>query len=462
MFLLLLCAINSHGMQFQLTKEFIDNLITAITDDNKEYVKAKLEGVHPADIAEILDVVNLKEAQYIYSLLDEEVATDVLVELDEDVRDKFLSSFSAKEIAEQIDNMDTDDAADLIQELPEERVENVLSELEDEEQASEIASLLEYDENSAGGLMAKEFISANINWTVREALTYLREQAQEISYVYTIYVVNDTNKLLGTLSLKSFLYAHDETKIIDLYIPDPKYVTVDTPAEEVANIMKKYDLVAIPVVNVAKTLLGRITIDDVVDIIQEEADKDYQMASGLSEKVESRDSVWLLTRARLPWLLVGLVGGILGSLVIGSFEEELALFPAMAFFIPLIAAMGGNVGVQSSAIIVQGLANNSLAYDSTFKKIVKELVVALINGLVLATIIFSYTLLLDNGIHLALTVSIALFAVIIFAGVFGTLVPIVLDKYNIDPALATGPFITTMNDIIGLLLYFTIGWLIYF
>lgn len=449
-------------MQFQLSKEFIENIISAIADDNIEYVSNKLEGVHPADIAEVLDLVNLQEAQFIYKLLDEEAAADVLIELDEDVRDQFLASFSAKEIAEQIDNMDSDDAADLIQELPIELVENVLSELEDEEQATEIASLLEYDEDTAGGLMAKEYISANINWTVKEALSNLREQAQEISYVYTIYVVNDSNKLIGTLSLKSFLYAEDNTKIMDLYIPEPKSVSVETDSEEVAKIMQKYDLVAIPVVNAAKTLLGRITIDDVVDVMQEEAEKDYQMASGLSEKVESRDSVWLLTRARLPWLLVGLVGGILGSLVIGSFEHELALFPAMAFFIPLIAAMGGNVGVQSSAIIVQGLANNSLSYDSTFQKVLKEVVVALINGLVLASLIFSYTLLLDNGIHLALTVSLALFAVIIFAGVFGTLVPLVLDKYKIDPALATGPFITTMNDIFGLLLYFTIGWLIYF
>lgn len=449
-------------MQFQLSKEFIDNITSAIADDNLEYVKTKLEGVHPADIAEILDRVNLKEAQFIYRLLDEDIASDVLIELDEDVRDQFLASFSAKEIAEQIDKMDTDDAADLIQELPSELVENVLSELEDADQANEIAALLEYDEDSAGGLMAKEYISANINWTVKEALTNLREQAQEISYVYTIYVVNDSNKLIGTLSLKSFLYAEDNTKIIDLYIPEPKFVSVETPAEEVAKIMQKYDLVAIPVVNAAKTLLGRITIDDVVDVMQEEAERDYQMASGLSEKVESRDSVWLLTRARLPWLLVGLVGGILGSLVIGSFEEELMLFPTMAFFIPLIAAMGGNVGVQSSAIIVQGLANNSLSYDSTFQKVLKEVMVALINGLVLATLIFSYTLLLDNGVKLALTVSIALFAVIIFAGIFGTLVPLMLHKYKIDPALATGPFITTSNDIIGLLLYFTIGWLIYF
>lgn len=449
-------------MQFQLSKEFIDTITSAIADENKDYVKNKLEGVHPADIAEILDRVDLKEAQFIYKLLDEEIASDVLIELDEDVRDQFLASFSAKEIAEQIDNMDTDDAADLIQELPIDLVEDVLSELEDADQANEIAALLEYDEDSAGGLMAKEYISANINWTVKEALTNLREQAQEISYVYTIYVVNDSNKLIGTLSLKSFLYAEDNTKIIDLYIPDPKSVSVETPAEEVAKIMQKYDLVAIPVINAAKTLLGRITIDDVVDVMQEEAEKDYQMASGLSEKVESRDSVWLLTRARLPWLLVGLVGGILGSLVIGSFEEELMLFPTMAFFIPLIAAMGGNVGVQSSAIIVQGLANNSLSYDSTFQKVLKEVMVALINGLVLATLIFGYTLLLDNGVKLALTVSMALFAVIIFAGVFGTLVPLMLHKYKIDPALATGPFITTTNDIIGLLLYFTIGWLIYF
>jgi len=449
-------------MNFELTKELLQEFSDAAANRNRDFVVEKIQDIHPADIAEILDRVDLIEAQFIYSLLEEEVASTVLVELEEDVRDEFFKSFTIQEIAEQIERMDSDDAADLIQDLPDERKEEVLSRLEDAEQASDIVSLLSYPEDTAGGLMAKEYIKANINWTVEECLEEMRSQAEEIDYVYTIYVVDNQNKLRGTLSLKSFLYAGNNTKVSDLFKEEPISVKTDTPDEEVANMMEKYDLVAIPVLNQANVLVGRITIDDIVDVIKEEADKDFQMASGISENVESKDSIWLLTRARLPWLLIGLVGGILGAVVIKSFEYELGQFPVLAFFIPLIAAMAGNVGVQSSAIIVQGLANNSLSYGSTFSKILKEVGVALINGAVLSSLIFIYNIASGEAWELCFTVSLSLFVVIIFAGVFGTLIPLVLNRYNIDPALATGPFITTINDVVGLLLYFTIGWMIYF
>ena len=449
-------------MNFELTKEFLQKLSEAVANRKEDFIVDKIQEIHPADIAEILDRLDLSESQFIYSLLDEELASDVLVELEEDVRDEFLKSLTNKEIADQVDNMDSDDATDLIQDLPDERKEEVLSQLEDAEQASDIVSLLSYPEDTAGGLMAKEYIKANINWTVEECLDEMRHQAEEIDYVYTIYVVDNQNKLKGTLSLKTFLYAGNNTRISDLYKKEPIYVKTDTPDEDVANMMDKYDLVAIPVLNQASVLVGRITIDDIVDLIKEEAEKDFQLASGISENVESKDSVWLLTRARLPWLLIGLVGGILGAVVIKSFEYELGQFPVLAFFIPLIAAMAGNVGVQSSAIIVQGLANNSLSYGSTFSKVVKEVGVALINGAVLSSLIFIYNIAFGEAWELCFTVSLSLFVVIIVAGVFGTLIPLVLDKYNIDPALATGPFITTINDVVGLLLYFTIGWLIYF
>ena len=449
-------------MNFELTKEFLQELSLAVAKRNGNYVSEKIQDLHPADIAEIFDRIDLFEAQFIYELLDEEVASDVLVELEEDVRDKFLKSFTAQEIASQVDNMDSDDATDLIQDLSEERKEKVLSKLEDAEQASDIVSLLSYPEDTAGGLMAKEYIKANINWTVEECLEELRSQAEDVDYVHTIYVVDNQNKLQGTLSLKTFLFAGNNTKISDLYKEEPIYVKTDTPDEDVANIMEKYDLVALPVLNQANILVGRITIDDIVEVIKEEAEKDFQLASGISENVESKDSVWLLTRARLPWLLVGLLGGILGAVVISSFESELKQFPVLAFFIPLIAAMAGNVGVQSSAIIVQGLANNSLSYGSTFSKVVKEVGVALINGAVLSSLIFIYNIAFGEAWELCFTVSLSLFVVIIFAGIFGTLIPLVLDQYNIDPALATGPFITTVNDVVGLLLYFTIGWMIYF
>jgi magnesium transporter len=329
------------------------------------------------------------------------------------------------------------------------------------EQASVIVDLLSYPEDSAGGLMAKELIKVRADWSMLKCVKEMRKQAENIKNVYTIYVVDDFGRLIGTLSLKKLLLAPDGSKVRDLYYDEVLSVKAYETSEEIASIMEKYDLVVLPVVDELDRLIGRITIDDVVDVIKEEADKDYQMASGLSETVDSADSVRVLTRARLPWLLVGLLGGILGALVIDQYEDTLGLYPEMALFIPLIAAMGGNVGVQSSAIIVQGLANNSLGFQSLSYKLGKELLVALVNGLVCSALILAYTLLFKDSTDLAATVSVALVLVIIFAGLFGTLVPLMLDKYKIDPALATGPFITTMNDIVGLFIYFSIGHLMY-
>ena len=449
-------------MQFELTKEFISDISNAVNKGDSHFIVSHVNELHPADIAEIMDYVNLQEAQYIYELLDEEQAADVLVEIDEDVRDKFLASLSAKEIAESIENMDSDDATDLIQDLPEKKQEEVLSEIKDESQSSDISDLLAYEEDSAGGIMAKEFVAANSGWTVKEALTMLRKQVEDVDNVYTIYVTNVQSKLLGTLSLKKFLYASDQTLIKDLYRPDPIVVNAMVPAEEVASIMEKYELVVIPVVNDLGVLIGRITIDDALEVIKEEAEKDYQMASGISEKVESSDNIWMLSRARLPWLLIGLTGGILGAYVIGGFEDKISEFPVMASFIPLILAMGGNVGVQSSAIIVQSLANNSLEIETIAKKLIKELLVALVNGVICSLIALVFCLFTENDPLLSLTIGVALISVFLYAGLFGTFIPLILNRYKIDPALATGPFITTTNDVIGLLLYFLIGWALYF
>ena len=449
-------------MQFELTKEFIDDVIKAIEREDNGFLVEKIHLLHPADIAELLEIVNLPQAQYLYKLLAEELASEVLVEIEEDTRDKFLASFSAEEIAESLDKMYADDATDVIQDLPEEVQEEVLEAIKDDEHSSEISILLNYDEDSAGGIMDMDFISANWNWTVKNALQKFREQVEDVDHVYTIYVVDDEKKLKGTLSLKRFLYASDDTLIKDIFLENPISVDVSEEAETVASKMEKYDLVVIPVIDEKEKLLGRITIDDALDVIKEEAEKDYQMASGISEKVESSDSVFVISRARLPWLLIGLLGGIFGAYVIGFFEGEIKEHAVMASFIPLILAMGGNVGVQSSAIIVQSLANNSLDYESIAKKLLKELLVALFNGFICAIIALLFCLVSKSDFKLALTIGVSLVAVFTYAGLFGTFVPLVLNKYKIDPALATGPFITTTNDVIGLLIYFLIGGAIYF
>jgi magnesium transporter len=446
-------------MKFDLTKDYLSELNALIDNKDSKSVLSFIEDCHPADIAEILDQLDFENASILFELLEDEIAADVLVELEDDLREKLLKIHSPKEIAEEfVDNLDSDDAADIISELPENKKQEVLSHIEDLEHASDIVDLLNYDEDTAGGLMAKELIQVNSNWSVMRCVKEMRKQAEDLDFVYTIYVVDDNNILLGTLSLKKLLLTDSKAVISEIMKEDIIKVDATLSQEEVAYTMNKYDLIVLPVVNDKGQLLGRITGDDVMDVMKEEAEKDYQMASGISEDVESSDSVWEITRARLPWLLIGMVGGLFGAKVIGIFDIEKNY--EMAFFIPLIAAMGGNVGVQSAAIVVQSLASGTTTLGNISQRLIKELGVALVNGIICSTIILCSSYLLGYGFDLSLTVSIALLSVIIFAALFGTFIPLTLNKYKIDPALATGPFITTVNDVLGLFIYFLIGQLI--
>lgn len=445
-------------MRFELTREYLDALNAGIEQQNEALVKDLIKELRSVDIAEIFDEINIEQARYLYLQLENEIATDLLVELDEDVRERFLNNLSGREIASKfIDNMDSDDAADIIAELPEEMQEEVLSFISDAEQAGDIVDLLNYHEDTAGGIMATELISVNENWSVSTCIDEIRKQAEDVDEIYFVYVVNDNNTLIGTLPLKKLILATGKTIVKNLAERNIISVKTDADSEEVATIMKKYDLVALPVVDSIGRLKGRITIDDVVDIIKEEADKDYQMISGISGDVEASDTVFRLTRARIPWLIIGLFGGILAALVISRFEPQIGIYPEMAFFIPLITAMAGNVGIQSSSIIVQGLANNSLGLETTSQKLLKELSIAMLNGIVCSALVFGYNYLFSDSFSLTITVSTALMTVIIFASLFGTIIPLMLDRFKIDPALATGPFITTTNDVAGLFIYFWIG-----
>lgn len=449
-------------MPFELTREFISNLRELIGQNNEKSVADLLFNLHPADIAEIFDELNIEEAKYLYLHVDREKGADILIELEDDTRERFLKVLSGEEIATQfIKEMDSDDAADVIGELSEQRQEEILQHIEDVEQAGEIVDLLSYDEDTAGGLMAKELIKVNINWNIPTCIREMRKQAEDVDEVYYVYVVDDDDVLHGLLSLKRLLLANPKASIKNIYTADIISVKTDTHSEEVANIMEKYDLVALPVIDSINRLMGRITIDDVVDVIREEAERDYQLASGIAEDVEPSDNALLLTRARIPWLFIGLIGGIVAAIVLGRYEDDLGMYPEMVFFIPLIAAMGGNVGVQSSAIIVQGIAANTIGIESTGRKLFKELTVALINGTVLSALMLGYNLIRQESLALTATVSISLFSVILFASLFGTFIPLILDRYKIDPALATGPFITTLNDIVGLAIYLMMGRLLY-
>ena len=440
----------------EITAQLIEKISEQISKENTAKLQDLISDLHVADIAEILEELSITDAQFLYQFIAEEKSAEILVELDNDLREDLLADLTAKEIAEEvIDNLETDDAADVIGELSEEKQEEVLSHIEDQEHASDISDLLSYAEDTAGGLMAKELIKVNENWNTLQCLREMRKQAEHVKQVHTIYVVDNNDVLLGSMSLRRLLLTETNTPIKEILKTEIISVKATEDDEAVANIMNKYDLVVLPVVDDMNRLIGRITIDDVMDVVKEEAEKDYQMASGISEDVEASDSVWALTRARLPWLLIGMIGGLLGAAVIGVFDirENFEL----AFFIPLIAAMGGNVGVQSAAIVVQGLANDSLKMDNIFQKLVKELGVGLLNGIICSLIILAAAFGLNYGLELSLTVSISLLAVIVFAALFGTFVPLTLEKYEIDPALATGPFITTVNDVLGLFIYFWIG-----
>ncbi|MBT4779334.1 MAG: magnesium transporter [Polaribacter sp.] len=443
-------------MGFEITNTLFENLTIYIDTKNDEAISSLFAEVHYADIAEVLDEIKFEEAVYIIKLLDSETTAAVLMETDEDTREKILKNLTAKEIAEEIAELDSDDAADMIAELPEERQEAVMSKIEDEEHVKEIEELLTYDENSAGGLMAKELVQVNENWTVLKCVKEMRIQAEEVTRVHSIYVVNDGGKLKGRLSLKDLLVASTRTPISDIYIPKVDFVNVIDGAEDVANIMRKYDLEAIPVVDDDQILLGRITIDDIVDVIKEEADRDYQMAAGITQDVEADDSILELTKARLPWLFLGLLGGIGAFIIMEGFQGVFEKYAALFFFTPLIAAMAGNVGVQSSAIIVQGLANDDIK-GSINSRLLKEMLLAALNGVILALFLFLFVWLSQGKITLAIAISVSLVVVIIVAGLIGTFVPLFLNKRGIDPAIATGPFITTSNDIFGILIYFMIA-----
>ena len=444
--------------QFKINDELIDRIKKLILSEDKSKLIEKLKDVHYADLAEIFELLEISEVVYIIKIFDKQKSADALAELDEDIREGIIENLSEKEIAEKIEELDSDDATDIISELTEERQERVFSQIKDSSLAEDIKELLKYGENTAGGLMAKELVKVNENLSISKCLDEIREQAKNVSRVHSIYVVDSGNKLKGRLSLKDLVTAKVRTRVKDIYIPNVDYVHVNLEGEEVAKVMSKYDLEAIPVVNNRKILLGRITIDDIVDLIKDEAEKDYQLAAGISSEVEANDSIFQLTKARLPWLFLGLLGGIGSVFILKDFEQIMnePNLRNLFFYTPLIAAMAGNVGVQSSAIIVQGLAND-LVKGSLLSILIKEVGLSLINGLALALVLIVFGQIVNQDLLMSFTIAGSMMGVIVIAALVGTFIPIFLYKQGIDPAIATGPFITTANDIFGIFLFFYIA-----
>ena len=444
--------------QFKINDELIRNIKRLIEDNSTDKLLSSIADIHYADLAEIFELLEITEVIFLVKIFDKQKIADALAEIDEDLREIILEKLSAKEIAEKIVELDTDDATDVISELTEERQKRVFSQIKDAELTDDIKELLKYDEDTAGGLMAKELVSVNENLSISKCLDEIRKQAKNVTRVHSIYVVDSKNRLKGRLSLKDVVTAKSRSKVRDIYIPNVDYVTVDQEGEDVAKIMSKYDLEAIPVTNKSKTLLGRITIDDIVDLIKDEAEKDYQLAAGISSEVEVNDSIFQLTKARVPWLFLGLLGGLRSVFILKDFEQIMNQpdLRNLFFYTPLIAAMAGNVGVQSSAIIVQGLAND-LVKGSLLNRLFKEVGLSLINGFALSVILIIFGQIVNQDLSMSLTIAGSMMGVIIIAALVGTFVPIILDKQGIDPAIATGPFITTANDIFGIFLFFYIA-----
>ncbi len=445
---------------FELTQNFLERIREAVENKDGVFIRESLELVRHEDVSALLEEFNAGQSKYILELLDKELASDVIEDLDEDTRAKFLAVFNPKEIAEYIENIETDDAADILNDLPVKAREEVIANIENSEKANFIIELLRYDEDCAGGLMAKELIKANVNWNVVQCIEEIRRQAENVEKIYAVYVVDDKDELIGRVSLKEIVLAKSNTKIADIYNSEIISVYTYQKEEEIADLMQKYDLEAAPVINVQGKLVGRITVDDIIDVITELADQERKLMAGIAEDVEEDDSVWVLSRARLPWLVIGLLGGLMGARFIGFFEDDLMKVASLAFFIPLIIATGGNVGIQSSALVVQSLASISIFESSGWQKFIKTLVVAILNGVVLAGLVYVFVYFSYDS-TLAFIVGIALFSVVMLASMLGTIIPLILDKLGFNPALASGPFITTTIDLLGLAVYFVVAHFLY-
>lgn len=448
-------------MAFEITEDFIKELQGHLNLAENNAVLELVSEIPEQDLSAILYELETEESVALLNILSTEKSAQVISELDTDIRLKILKHYSPEQIASFIQFIDSDDAADLINELSVKTGEEVIAFIKNPEKADHVIDLLHYDEDCAGGLMAKELIKANLNWTIDRCIEEIRAQSKNVDKVFSIYVVDDNIRLLGLLSLKKLLLADENAIVADIFEPTVKSIESYRSGTEVADLMRKYDLETVPVVNVQGKLLGRITIDDVIDLITEQADLERQIMAGISNDTEEDDSVWLLSKSRLPWLIVGMIGGILGAQFIGLFENVIHQVTAMAFFIPLITATGGNVGIQSSSMIVQSLARDSTYIGMNLDRFIKGFVVSLINGIAISSLVFIFNIILKQEMDLAFTVSIALFCVVLVSSFMGTITPLILFRFGVNPALASGPFITTANDLLGLGIYFSVAHLLY-
>jgi len=440
----------------------VEDISVLLESGQRGMVMNLVADLYPADLALLISHLPFEQAKQLFQWLPVDQASETVAELDDAFRAELLEDLPVRRLTTLLDELDTDDAADVLADLPDEQALRLLPDLED---TADLTELLDYGEETAGGLMAREYIAVRPYWTLSQATDEVRRHAEDIDEVYTAFVVGDDGTLEGTVSLKQFLLAPGDVPVRDIMERDFIAVTTDIDQEEVGRIVQRYDLVSLPVMDSDGRMMGRITIDDVVDVIRDEAEEDMQIMSGVAGGEEPTDSVMRISRGRLPWLLVGMVGAGLSGLVIGSFESALEQAVVLASFIPVVMAMAGNAGIQSAAIAVQGLASGEVWTSDVARRLSKELGVSLINGVVLALVLGVAVAVLPfddaNVSRLAFTAGLSLLFVIILATCIGTTVPLILHRFNVDPAIATGPFITTSNDIIGLAIFFLMATLLY-
>jgi magnesium transporter len=435
--------------------EILDNLRYLIEAKQTNFALSLIVDLHPSDIAEIISRLNEEERPVIFSLLPPELASEVLVELGENAMEDVLEEMDSRQIAEMVNEMDSDDAADIISELPPEQAAEVLEQVEIES-SEEIQELLTYPEDTAGGIMAKEFVSVLAGTTVQMTIEEIRRKHQEIENIYYCFVTDASGTLLGSVSLHSLILASPDTPVENIMEQDLIKIEVSLDQEEVARIFKKYDLVVAPVVNRRSKLLGRITIDDIVDVIHEEQEEDLALMAGTGEEEILEDSVFQITRARLPWLILSFLGELVSAYILSSFSATMERIIVSAFFIPIVMAMGGSTGQQTSIIVVRGIATGEITFRDTGRRVFRELRVALLNGLVLGVLMFSLISLWQKDFSFAIILAVTLQVILINASVVGAVIPLVFKKIKVDPALATGPFISTFNDVVGLFIYFSL------
>ncbi|MBN1302331.1 MAG: magnesium transporter [Melioribacteraceae bacterium] len=438
----------------QIDSELLNNISVLIENQASSSILNIITDLHPADIAEIINHLKVDDARFVFELLETETAGEVIVELDENLREKILKEIDKEKITDIVDELETDDATDILSDLPENVAEHVLDNI-DIEDSVEVKELLKYREDSAGGIMSSDYVYVLDTASVGKAIETVRFHSEEYEDIYYIYVLNNDDVLRGRVALKSLIVNTPETRISSVMEEDLIVVTPDTDQEEVANLMKKYDLISIPVVDDNKKMLGRITFDDIADVIQEEADEDIQIFAGLSEEQESSDSVFRISRIRLPWLLVGLVGELLNVVLLKSFGATIEQIATSAYFFPLVMAMGGSSGTQASIVMVKSLSSGNIWMKQAFERLGKEFLVSLLNGIVISGLLLVINLLLFDKSYFIVILSVSLLCIIVFATVVGASIPLALKRFNVDPAVATGPFVTTMNDIFGLFIYMT-------